>query len=171
MAPGERLNVSPEAIRARAIRGHWRRQLGNDGMARVMVSTEILHTPDQRPVNGRSTPVRKAGDQATLIALREHVATLKADNERLVGDNDRLHADLVTERERADRAIAEFVELARRLTAQTAETEPEPPPHWAIRLALDAKGLIATGRYNRAHDANFVAFATRAAPWTQDVKR
>jgi hypothetical protein len=134
---GERLCVSPEAIRARAIRGHWRRQVGNDGLARVMVPTEILRTPDQRPVNGRSTPVRKAGDPATLNALRAHIDTLKADNGRLTDDLDRINGQLVTERERADRAIAELVELARRLAAiaetQTAEGEPEPPRHWAVR--------------------------------------
>jgi hypothetical protein len=44
---GERLGVSPEAIRARAIRGHWRRQVGNDGLARIVVPPEMLRTPDQ----------------------------------------------------------------------------------------------------------------------------
>jgi hypothetical protein len=162
---GERLCVSPEAIRARAIRGHWRRQVGNDGLARVMVPVEILRTPVQQPINGRSTPVRKPGIQATLDALRKHIDTLKTDNERLTAelageraarqadqeqlaaaraaaaDNERLHGDLAVERQRADRAIAELVDLARRLaaiaetqtSAETAEVEPEPPRHWAIR--------------------------------------
>jgi hypothetical protein len=98
---GERLNVSPEAIRARAIRGHWRRQVGNDGLARVIVPAEILHTSVQRPVNGRSTPVRKASDPATLNALRAHVASLEG--------------ELAAERERADRAIADLTALAQRL--------------------------------------------------------
>jgi hypothetical protein len=138
---GERLCVSPEAIRARAIRGHWRRQVGNDGLARVMVPVEILRTPVQHPINGRSTPVRKPGIQATLDALREHIDTLKTDNERLTaelagervarqGDQEQLAAA----RAAADKATAELVELARRLAA-IAETkaEPEPPRHWAIR--------------------------------------
>jgi hypothetical protein len=111
-----------------AIRGRWRRQIGNDGLARVMVPAEILHTAVQRPVNGRSTPVQKAVDQATLTALREHLDTLRADNERLVGDNEHLHADLAAERQRADHAIAELVELARRMAAiaETQTAEPEP---------------------------------------------
>jgi hypothetical protein len=144
---GERLNVSPEAIRARAIRGHWRRQVGNDGLARIVVPPEIPRTPDQRPVNGRSTPVRKAGDQATLTALREHIATLKTDIERLTAelageragrqaDQEQHQEQLAAARAAADKATAELVDLARRLAA-IAETqtsaEPEPPRHWAIR--------------------------------------
>jgi hypothetical protein len=144
---GERLGVSPEAIRARAIRGHWRRQVGNDGLARVMVPAEILRAPDQRPVNGRSTPVRKAGDPATLNALREHNETLKGEVELLKGQlviererGDRVIADLAGERaehqEQLAAAMSQLVELARRLAA-IAETqtsaEPEPPRHWAIR--------------------------------------
>jgi hypothetical protein len=124
----KRLNVTPEAIRARAIRGHWRRQVGNDGLARVMVPTEILRTPDQRPVNGRSTPVRKAGDQATLTALREHIATGRQ------ADQEQHQEQLAAARATADKATAELVELARRLAA-IAETsaKPEPPRRWAIR--------------------------------------
>jgi hypothetical protein len=45
--------------------------------------------------------------------LREHVATLKADNERLNGD-------LVAERQRADRAIAGLTALARERTPGAA---------------------------------------------------
>jgi len=48
---------------------------------------------------------------------------------------------LAAARAAADRATAELVELARRLaaiaetqtSAETAEAEPEPPRHWAIR--------------------------------------
>ena len=45
-----------------------------------------------------------------MNVLREHVATLKADNERLNGD-------LVAERQRADPAIAGSTALARERTA------------------------------------------------------
>jgi hypothetical protein len=79
-----------------------------------MVPAEILRTPDQRPVNGRSTPVRKPSDQATLNALREHNETLKGEVELLKGQ-------LVTERERGDHAQGELVVArapADRATAQ-----------------------------------------------------
>jgi hypothetical protein len=112
-----RLNVSVEAIRQRAIRNRWARTLGNDKRARVRL-------PDEPYVT--RTPIVRPTDSALLDALREHNETLKGEVELLKGQ-------LAAERERADRAIAELVELARRLTAQTAETEPEPPRHWAIR--------------------------------------
>ena len=132
---GERLGVSAEAVRHRVIRGHWRRQVGNDGLARIMLPDD-LPAPVERPLNGLSPPVRKP----TMIdALREHIATLRADNERLVnelaGERTARRADqeqLVAARAAADRATAELVELAHRLAAiaesQTAaESEPEPP--------------------------------------------
>jgi hypothetical protein len=55
-------------------------------------------------------------DSALVDALKSHIASLEG--------------QLVTERERADRAIAELVDLARRLTPIA---EPDPPRHWAIR--------------------------------------
>jgi hypothetical protein len=137
---GERLGVSAEAVRARVIRKGWRRQLGNDRLARIIIPDD-LPTPVQRPVNGQSTPVHRP---STTDALREHIATLKADNERLMtelaGERTARQADqeqLAAARAAADRATVELVELARRLAAiaeaQTAaaaesvEAEPEPP--------------------------------------------
>jgi hypothetical protein len=119
-----RLGVSSEAVRARVIRGAWRRQVGNDGLARIVIP-EGVHTPDQQPINGRSTPVRKP---TMLEVLREHIATLKTDNERLMTELSGEREQLAGARAAADRATAELVELARRLAA-IAETraEPEPP--------------------------------------------
>jgi hypothetical protein len=132
----QRLNVSPEAIRARAIRGHWRRQVGNDGLARIVMPTEILRTSGQPQVNGHSTAVLSTPDQpsvndqsttvrpitllATMTALRDHVATLKADNARLTGDLTGLRSDLIAERQRADDAIAERKTNIERLTIELA---------------------------------------------------
>jgi hypothetical protein len=129
-----RLGVSAEAVRARVIRGAWRRQVGNDGLARIIIP-EGVHTPDPQPINGRSTPVRKP---TMMDALREHIATLKADNERLVNelagertarraDQEQLAAARAAARAAADKATAELVELARRLAA-IAETQAEPEP-------------------------------------------
>jgi hypothetical protein len=149
---GQRLNVSPEAIRARAIRGRWRRQVGNDGLARIVLPTEMLRTSGQPQVNGRSTAALNATGQprvngqstavlstpdqppvngrppagrlitlvATMTALRDHVATLKADNERLTGDLTGLRSDLIAERQRADGAIAELKTNIERLTIELA---------------------------------------------------
>ncbi len=45
------LDISPEAARQKAIRGHWRRQRGNDGKARILVDVDAeksVHTPRRR---------------------------------------------------------------------------------------------------------------------------
>ena len=127
---GERLGVSAEAVRHRVIRGHWRRQVGNDGLARIILPDD-LPAPVARPLNGLSPPVRKP---SMLEVLREHIATLKADNERLLtelaGERTARQADrdeLAAARAAADTATAELVELAKRLAA-IAETQAEPEP-------------------------------------------
>jgi len=127
---GERLGVSAEAVRQRVIRGHWRRQVGNDGLARIILPDD-LPAPVERPLNGLSPPVRKP---SMLEVLREHIATLKADNERLLtelaGERTARQADrdeLAAARAAADTATAELVELAKRLAA-IAETQAEPEP-------------------------------------------
>jgi hypothetical protein len=142
----QRLNVSPEAIRARAIRGHWRRQVGNDGLARIVMPTEILRTSGQPQINGRSTaaliatgrpqvngqspaerPITLLATMSTMTALRDHVATLKADNERLAGDLAGLRSDLIAERQRADGAMTNIerltIELAGERAARQADQE------------------------------------------------
>jgi chromosome segregation ATPase len=147
---GERLRVSPAAVRARALRGGWRRTAGNDGKARVLLTQEVVRAAAEQP---RDQP-RKAPIAELAIALRAHVETLKGDVARLEGelahaqanadhataelktDIERLTAELAAERTArqadqeqlaaaraaADRATAELVELARRLAA-IAETQ------------------------------------------------
>src|SRR3954451_18100308 len=39
---GDRLAITPDAARQKAIRGRWRKQKGNDGKARVLVEPEVL---------------------------------------------------------------------------------------------------------------------------------
>jgi hypothetical protein len=98
----ERLHVSAAAVRARAMRGGWRRQPGNDCKSRVLITADVARAAAEQP--------RKPPNPELVNVLREHVATLRADNERLNGD-------LVAERQRADRAIAGLTALARERTA------------------------------------------------------
>ena len=63
---GDRLGVSAEAARAKAARKRWRRQIGNDGLARIMIPGNLPVTArargsDDRPVTPRSPPGRKVG--------------------------------------------------------------------------------------------------------------
>src|SRR6516164_7811145 len=95
----DKLGVSPQAVRQKAIRGRWHRTKGNDGQARVQV-------PDQ-PYRVR-TMFRQASDGALLDALREHIATLKTDIERLMAELASERAELAAERTRADGATTEL---------------------------------------------------------------
>jgi len=117
----ERLNISPEAIRQRAIRHRWARTAGNDGRARV-------HLPDDvRPASGRSnrkpvrTPSGPVADGPLLKYLESHVETLKEQLAASAEREGRLASDLAAERERADKAIAAFADLAQRLDALVSE--------------------------------------------------
>src|SRR4051794_14986583 len=45
---GDRLGITPDAARQKAIRGRWRKQKGNDGKARVLVEAQVLSEPSIR---------------------------------------------------------------------------------------------------------------------------
>jgi hypothetical protein len=89
----DKLGVSPQAIRQKAIRGRWPRTKGNDGQARVQV-------PEQ-PYRVR-TASGHAPDVSLVDSLRDHIATLKGENEALKGD-------LESERARTEKASASDV--------------------------------------------------------------
>jgi hypothetical protein len=90
----ERLHVSPAAVRARALRGGWRRQPGNDGKARVLITADVVRAAAEQPrEQPRKTPIAELAN-----ALRAHVETLK-------GDIARLEDELAHAQARADRVI------------------------------------------------------------------
>ena len=93
----ERMGKSAEAARQRAIRKRWRRQVGNDGLARVFVPADVELTPvrtrneqaSERPKSGRADPVqtpsvesellaRLAAVQDELVAMAQKLATAEA---------------------------------------------------------------------------------------------
>jgi hypothetical protein len=123
---GDRLGVSPEAVRAKAARKRWRRQIGNDGLARIMIPDDLPVTararePGQHPVTPRSTPGRKSADAATIKALEAHVETLKAQLVAADARDAQQVADLAAERAQTARAIAAFAQLADRLDMLATE--------------------------------------------------
>jgi hypothetical protein len=67
----ERLHVSPAAVRARAMRGGWRRQRGNDGRARVLITADVVRTAAEQP----REQLRKLPSSELVNELRAHVAT------------------------------------------------------------------------------------------------
>jgi hypothetical protein len=133
-----RLGVGVEAARRRAQRACWTRQHGNDGKTRVHLPDdyEIERRPDGAgavlPLHPDGTPDAISPERATIAALEGHVATLKADVERLEAQlaaaearsekqAAELGVDLAAERAKTEKAIAAFAALAERLDALAAE--------------------------------------------------
>ncbi|WP_406855192.1 hypothetical protein ABEG18_22020 [Alsobacter sp. KACC 23698] len=129
------LGISTEAARQRAARFGWRRQLGNDGKARVQVPEEAIGSdrpvkrPDERPMSAPDDrTVDRPDDRAALTA---HIETLKAEVARLDALAAEHRADLRQERSRADQAMAELAKMAERLL----ELERRRARPWWRRLA------------------------------------
>ena len=117
-------------MRAKASRKRWRRQIGNDGLARIMIPDDLVvtaraHGSCDRPVTAKSPPGREAIDPALVTALESHIKTLQ-------GENEALKERLALEQARTTQAIAAFTSLAERLDALAAERERR---SWWRRLA------------------------------------
>jgi hypothetical protein len=117
-----RLGLSVEAVRQRAIRNRWARTLGNDKRARIRLPDEAYPT---------QTPVIRASDQALLDSLRDHVASLKAENETLKAQLAGAETRASEESAKTAQAIAAFESLAQRLEAMAAQRAIKP---WWRRL-------------------------------------
>ena len=137
----ERLKVSTEAARQKAIRNRWPRRTGNDGRAQVrldieeVVASTIPRKPrDEEVSDDCPTPEQPPGeplaDTRALEALNEHIVTLKgmvakaeevAERERLRAEREGVRAE--TERLRSDAERARADELAKRLDEVRGEGE------------------------------------------------
>jgi hypothetical protein len=165
---GDRLGVSPDAVRAKALRKRWRRQIGNDGRARIWLpederspadrlvtgrsspERENERSPDHPPVSGRSSRGHRAVDFALVRALESHINTLQGDietlREQFAAAEAQAAADLAAERERADKQAAESVDREARAAADLAaerERADKQAAEWADREARAAIDLAA----------------------------
>jgi hypothetical protein len=143
---GERLGVSAEAARQKAIRLRLRRQTANDGKAQVLVDVEDVRAsstprkPKDQVADDRLTADEQPADERALAALEAHITTLKemvakaeaiserererADGERDRADSERARADI--ERDRANELVARVEELlAERAKRAEAESQVE----------------------------------------------
>lgn len=85
----DRLGLSPEAIRQRALRGHWPRRKSNEGAALVRVPDDLTvrayarRTPEQTAVEQpyANTNVRVAELQVQVDMLREMLADMRQDRD------------------------------------------------------------------------------------------
>lgn len=131
---GERLGISAEAVRQKAIRQHWQRRPGNDGRTEVRVDVDdvLAALPPRRPrvdhqadtgPTPEQPPVEHAGGVRTLDAMEQHIVTLKgaiARAEALV-DAERARTD--AERARADDLGAQLMRLHLEGQDKSAEFE------------------------------------------------
>jgi phage-related minor tail protein len=141
----ERTGRTPHAARLRAARKHWRRQLGNDGRARILVPPEELEHPLEPPpeprlerkpeqaLEPRSSEVelfKRLGDlQAELAALAQRLAAAEgragaaeaqAEMERRRGDELRQDRDRALER--LEQQIAELAIMRERMKRAEHDT-------------------------------------------------
>ena len=133
----DKLGTTPEAARAKANRGRWQRQLGNDGKARVLVDLDAptvrTRTPARTPTaHPDAQPIEPTGVQAAMAALEAHVVTLKdqlAKAEALAADRGR---EVGIERERVADLTCQILKLSMELLeARKADVRPR---SWWQRL-------------------------------------
>jgi DNA repair exonuclease SbcCD ATPase subunit len=116
------LRMTPESIRARARREHWRKQLGNDGKALILVPVDAEGIPpgDTDGDAPASRPVKRPETDPSVTALQTRISELEARATELRADVERERAEQLQERERADRLTDEVANLAKQL-ATTVE--------------------------------------------------
>lgn len=117
------LRMTPESIRARARREQWRKQLGNDGKALILVPADT----DSIPPGGTdgdtptSRPVKRPEPDLSVAAFQIRISELEARAVELRADVERERAERLQERERADRLTDEIAALARQLATTVKE--------------------------------------------------
>ena len=128
------LGTSPEAVRQKSIREHWRRQRGNEGKTQVLIDLEAQKSrvPRKRPVKQANV---QSDEQGKVAALEAHVAALKeaVANAKAAGEHHRL--DAATTRNRLDEMIAELVDMSKRMAEQAANHNAYRRRPWWKRLA------------------------------------
>jgi hypothetical protein len=148
----ERLHTTPQGARQRAIRGRWQKTIGNDKKPRIRLPdgwADTVRTATERVERKSANAVRTATehviDPALVDSLRDHVATLKAENEalkaQLAASEERTTATearvtaadarAAEEAARTTQAIAAFETLAQRLETMAAQHAIKP---WWQRL-------------------------------------
>ena len=150
----DKLGVSPQAVRQKAIRGRWSRTKGNDGQARVQV-------PEQ-PYRVR-TPSGQVPDVSLVTALESHIKTLQ-------GENEATKEQLAEARARLAAADARLAAAETRLEKQAAELTDRTTQHAADLVAERATTEKAIAAFASLADRLDALAAERAKPWWRRLK-
>jgi hypothetical protein len=140
----EQLHTTVEGARQRAIRGRWRKTIGNDKLVRVMPPdgwTDAVRTPKAKTVR---TPDEHAQNTVLISALHDHLTTMReqlsdaqarvTESQSRIGEltaalegRDAQHLALIAEeRSRTSAAIQAFADLAARLDMLANQQRPKP---------------------------------------------
>ena len=158
------LRMTPESIRARARREHWRKQLGNDGKALILVPVDAEGIPpgDTHGDAPASRPVKRPEPDPVMMALQKRISDLESRAVELSAQVERERSERLQERERADRLTDEIAALAR----QFANTVDE-----AAGRERDLQGQLGRAKEEAATSASHVNAmkaeleALRSRPW------
>jgi hypothetical protein len=115
--------MTPESTRARARREHWRKQLGNDGKALILVPMDAEGIPPgdtdtDAPV---SRPVKRPEPDPSIALFQTRISDLESRAVELRSEVERERGERLQERERADRLTDEVANLARQLASTVEE--------------------------------------------------
>ena len=130
------LGISTDAVRSRCQRGTLDAAKGADGQWRI-------HLPDGTRPEG--TPDAQDVTAELVTALRDHVSTLKTENERLAHENKRLEFEFNDAKHEAATAHEDNSALIDALSAKRAL----PPPHnpwWRRLLGRPPDSAASTSR-------------------------
>ncbi len=158
------LGMTPESVRQRARREHWRKQLGNDGRALILVpaDTDRISPGDPEGETSVPRPMKRPEPDAALTILQTKLADAEARLLDLRADVERERGERLQERERADRLTDEVATLARQL-AQAVQEAGSRESNLRDQLA---QAREAAAR-DKAHAASVTAEmeALRSQPW------
>lgn len=83
---GERLRITAEAVRAKAIRQRWRRMPGNDGKALVELPAGLAADAESESSPGRSPRVRTPAERPDNKVLTDALAVTREAEQRLIAE-------------------------------------------------------------------------------------
>lgn len=162
------LGMTAEGLRQRARREGWRRQLGNDGRARVLVSADTTPRPPagdrvDEPSDHADDVAGERPDTDRIIATFEaRIADLDARAVELRADVERERAERLRERDRADALANRVGDVARELAQVVGEAAAR--ERELAQAATDA-ALREQELQARAAAAEATIAEYRARPW------
>jgi DNA repair exonuclease SbcCD ATPase subunit len=179
------LGMTAESIRQRARREHWRKQLGNDGKALILVPMDADRVPagdtaDEPPA---PRPVKRPDTDSINTALQARISEMESRANELRADLERERADRLQERDRAEKLVGEVADLARQL-ARVVDEAGGRERDLQARIATADSALVAAQEEHvselkalqermeaEAAQARDELAAWRARPWWRRIAR